>query len=49
VPNVLSGALPGLQALGISPAAMSVVVPAYLGTRRNWAEQLDAWRAAARR
>src|SRR3989344_1337614 len=49
VPNVLSGALPGLQALGISPAAMSVVVPAYLGTRRNWAEQLDAGRAAARR
>ena len=49
VPNVLSGKLPGLEALGISPAAMSVVVPAYLGARRNWAEQLDAWRAAARR
>jgi hypothetical protein len=28
---------------------MSVVVPAYLGARRNWAEQLDLWRAAARR
>ena len=49
VPNVLSGGLPGLEALGVSPAAMSAVVPAYLGARRNWAEQLDAWRAQARR
>lgn len=49
VPNVLSGRLPGLEALGRSPTAMSAVVPAYLGARRNWAEQLDAWRAQARR
>lgn len=49
VPNVLGGGLPGLQALGVAPAAMSAVVPAYLGARRNWAEQLDAWRAQARR
>ena len=49
VPNVLGGQLPGLAELGISPTAMAAVVPAYLGTRRNWAEQLDAWRAAARR
>lgn len=49
VPNVLGGQLPGLQALGVSPSAMSAVVPGYLGARRNWAEQLDAWRAAARR
>lgn len=49
VPNVLSGKLPGLEALGVSPVAMSTVVPTYLGSRRNWAEQLDAWRAEARR
>jgi NADH dehydrogenase len=49
VPNVLSAGLPGLVELGVSPAAMSVVVPAYLGARRNWAQQLDAWRAQARR
>jgi NADH dehydrogenase len=49
VPNVLTGRLPGLAELGISPTAMAVVVPGYLGARRNWAEQLDAWRAAARR
>ncbi len=49
VPNVLAGKLPGLPALGISPTSMSAVVPAYLGARRNWAEQLDAWRAQAKR
>jgi uncharacterized protein YbjT (DUF2867 family) len=49
VPNVLSGKRPALSDLGISATAMSVVVPAYLGARRNWAQQLDAWRATARR
>ena len=49
VPNVLGGKLPGLEALGVSASAMSAVVPAYLGAQRNWAEQLDVWRAAARR
>jgi NADH dehydrogenase len=31
VPNVASGRLPGLEALGISPAALESVAPAYLG------------------
>ncbi len=31
--NVASGKLPGLQALGISPAALGAIVPSYLGAR----------------
>lgn len=31
VPSVAGGTLPGLEALGIAPAAMSAVVPLYLG------------------
>ncbi len=48
VPNVASGTLPGLERLGIAPAAMEAIAPGYLG-RRNQAGRLDAWRAAARR
>ena len=33
VDNVASGKLPGLQALGITPAALSAVVPFYLGAQ----------------
>jgi uncharacterized protein YbjT (DUF2867 family) len=31
VPNVATGTLPGLQALGIAPAAAGAVAPGYLG------------------
>lgn len=31
--NVASGKLPGLQALGITPAALGAIVPSYLGAR----------------
>ncbi|HXD40385.1 MAG TPA: complex I NDUFA9 subunit family protein [Ramlibacter sp.] len=34
VSNVASGKLPGLDALGISPSALSAIAPAYLGNRR---------------
>ena len=33
VDNIASGTLPGLQALGITPAALSAVVPFYLGAK----------------
>ncbi len=33
VDNIASGKLPGLQALGITPAALSAVVPYYLGAQ----------------
>ena len=33
VDNVSGGTLPGLQALGITPAALSAVVPFYLGNQ----------------
>ncbi len=48
VSNVASDELPGLQALGITPAALEAVAPAYLGdlfTRPD----LDRWRAGAGR
>ena len=31
--NVASGSLPGLQALGITPAALSAIAPSYLGAK----------------
>ena len=31
--NIASGTLPGLQALGITPAALSAIAPSYLGTQ----------------
>jgi len=44
VPNVASGALPGLQALGIEPASLESVAPGYLGAGQGIA-RLDRWRA----
>jgi uncharacterized protein YbjT (DUF2867 family) len=44
VPNVESGRLPGLRALGISPASIDSVVPDYLSEGRGLA-RLDRWRA----
>jgi len=48
VPNVASGQLPGLPALGIRPTALEAVVPRYLGADRGRA-RLERWRRAARR
>lgn len=47
VDNVASGLLPGLQALGITPAAPSAVAPGYLG-RKGPCSQFDGWRARRR-
>jgi NADH dehydrogenase len=47
VPNVAGHALPGLEALGITPTALEAIAPAYLG--RGDAARLDQWRARARR
>ena len=44
VHNVSSGQLPGLQALGITPAALSAVAPTYLG-HKGPRSRLDGWRA----
>ncbi len=44
VPNVASGTLPGLAALGITPASLEAVLPTYLAPGRGVA-RLDAWRA----
>ncbi len=44
VDNVASGQLPGLQALGITPAALSAVAPTYLG-HKGPRSRLDGWRA----
>lgn len=47
VPNVATGVLPGLDALGITPTALEAIAPSYLG--RSDASRLDTWRARARR
>ncbi len=44
VDNVASGQLPGLKALGITPAALTAVAPGYLG-RKGPRSRLDGWRA----
>lgn len=44
VDNVASGQVPGLQALGIQPAAVSGVAPTYLG-HKGPRSPLDGWRA----
>ena len=48
VPNVASGTLPGLDALGIRATAMSAIAPGYL-SRGQGPARLDAFRARARR
>lgn len=48
VANVASGTLPGLAALGITPAALEAIVPGYLDPHRGSA-RLDSLRAAAGR
>ena len=44
VDNMASGQLPSLQALGITPAAMSAVAPTYLGNKGP-RSRLDGWRS----
>jgi len=44
VPNVAGGRLPGLAALGITPASLEGVLPGYL-TPGEGIARLDAWRA----
>jgi NADH dehydrogenase len=48
VPNVASGELPGLQALGVEPAALAAVAPLYLGQRPG-RSRFNRFRAHARR
>ncbi|TXC66806.1 complex I NDUFA9 subunit family protein [Piscinibacter aquaticus] len=48
VPNVASGTLPGLDALGIRATAMSAIAPGYL-SRGQGPARLDSFRARARR
>ncbi len=48
VPNVASGALPGLAELGITPASLEAIAPSYLSPGRGTA-RLDEMRATARR
>ena len=47
VPNVATGSLPGLQALGIAAASLASVAPAYLAPGQGIA-RLDRWRAGRR-
>lgn len=48
VDNIATGQRPGLQALGIAPAAAAGVAPTYLG-HRGPRSRLDGWRASAGR
>ena len=48
VPNIATGTLRGLDALGIRATALSAIAPMYLGHGRGPA-RMDAWRARARR
>lgn len=49
VPSVAGGQLPGLAALGITPAALEAVAPLYLAGATVGRGRLNALRAAARR
>ncbi|HSV70181.1 MAG TPA: complex I NDUFA9 subunit family protein [Methylibium sp.] len=48
LPNVATGRLPGLDALGITATALEAVAPGYLGPSRA-ETRFEAWRALARR
>ncbi len=48
VANVASGKLPGLERLGVEPAALEAIAPRYLG-HVSGEKRLEAWRARARR
>jgi uncharacterized protein YbjT (DUF2867 family) len=48
VPNIATGTLPGLQALGIDPAPLEAVAPLVLGQRRG-RQRSDGFRAHAGR
>jgi len=45
VPNVASGALPGLASLGIEPASVLAIAPLYLAPAGQGEARLDRWRA----
>lgn len=45
VPNIATGTLPGLEALGIRPAALEAIAPGYLG-REPGRARLNRWRAS---
>ena len=48
VDNIASGRLPGLQALGITPTALSTIAPSYLNTQGQEDELLAMRRTAGR-
>ena len=48
VPNVATGQLPGLQSLGVEPAALAAVAPLYLGQRPG-RTRFNRFRSHARR
>jgi NADH dehydrogenase len=48
VPNVASGKLPGLAALGITASALEAVAPGYLGGQQA-CSRLDSFRKLAGR
>ena len=48
VPNVATGKLPGLEALGITATALEAIAPGYLGSESGRA-RLERWRARAGR
>jgi hypothetical protein len=45
VPNIATGKLPGLEALGLHPAALEAIAPSYLSPGTGMA-RLNRWRAA---
>jgi len=49
VPNVATGTLPGLSALGIEPASIDAVLPTYLGAGRAGTARLNPLRTRAHR
>jgi hypothetical protein len=48
VPNIATGRLPGLAALGIEPAALEAVAPGYLAAEQGCA-RMNRWRRHAGR